>query len=154
MKTKKKTNWFQNFVVMMLMSLPTISMADVEHYTLPENRFKNLPFSEAVRHGNTVYLAGQIGIPPGEAKLVSGGVKAETQQIMKNIGHVLAHFSLTHKDLVRCQVMLADISEWPSFNEVYQTFFSAPYPARSALASSGLAFGARAEVVCEAIIGE
>lgn len=157
MKKKKhvKQNLFYLLGVVMLFNGPNMAMAqvnDVEHYTLPENRPKNLPFSEAVRHGNTVYLAGQIGIPPGEANLVEGGIEPETDQIMKNIGLVLAHFSLTFDNLVRCQVMLADISEWPDFNGVYKTYFSKPYPARSAFASSGLAFGARAEVECVAAI--
>ena len=126
--------------------------ADIEHYTLPENLPKNLPFSEAVRVDNMVYLAGQIGIPPGEANLVTGGIVAEAEQTLKNIGQVLAHFKLGFRDIVKCQVMLTDISEWPAFNAVYKTFFVAPYPARSAFAGSGLAFGARVEVECVAVI--
>lgn len=133
--------------------LPGASFASqFEHYTLPENQSKNLPFSEAVRIGNTVYLSGQIGIPPGESKLVSGGIEPEAKQALKNIELVLNHFSLDFSDVARCQVMLADISEWPRFNSVYKKFFTSPYPARSAFAASGLAFGARVELECIAVI--
>ena len=121
---------------------------EVEYFTLPENKEKNLPFSEAVRVGKTIYLAGQIGIPPGGKSLVEGGIGPEATQIMKNIKLVLKHFDLGLDNLVRCQVMLADISEWPDFNAVYKSFFNIHYPARSAFASTGLAFGARAEVEC------
>lgn len=107
-----------------------------------------LPFSELVRHGDTLYLSGQIGIVPGTLKLVPGGIKDEARQTMQNIKTSLeAHgYGLPH--LVKCTVMLADMAEWPAFNEIYKTFFTAPYPARSALGANGLALGARVEVEC------
>ena len=111
----------------------------------------NLPFSEAVRVDNTYYLSGQIGVKPGTKSLVEGGIKEETRQTLKNIQMTLEASQLSMKNVVKCTVMLADIAEWPSFNEVYVTFFSKPYPARSAFASSGLAFGARVEVECLAV---
>jgi len=124
--------------------------AEVEHYTTAENA--HLPFSEAVRVGQTVYLSGQIGIPPGEKAVVSGGIIPESEQTLKNIGLVLKHFGLTYDNIIKCQVMLADISEWPVFNTVYKKYFKAPYPARSAFAASGLAFKARVELECTAVI--
>ena len=126
----------------------------IEHFTLPENQDKNLPFSEAVRVGNTVYLSGQIGIPPGKSSLVPGGIQAEAHQTMTNIGLILRHFKLYHHDIVECQVMLVDIRDWPKFNQVYKQFFTHPYPARSAFAGSGLALGARVEVDCIAVLPE
>ena len=112
----------------------------------------NLPFSEAVRVDNMLYLSGQIGIAPGTRKLVSGGLKAETRQTMENIKHSLEAQGYTMRDLVKCTVMLADISEWAAFNEVYHTFFSGQYPARSALGVNGLVLGARVEVECIAAV--
>lgn len=124
-----------------------------EHFTTPENLPLGLPFSEAVRVGDTVYLSGQIGIPPGKKELVPGGIGPESEQTLKNIGQVLDHFDLTYGDIVKCQAMLADISEWPAFNTVYKKYFQAPYyPARSAFAASGLAFGARIELECMAVV--
>ena len=108
----------------------------------------NLPFSEGVRVGTVLYLSGQIGIPPGSEKLVGGGIKEEARQTMENIRMSLEANGYTMSDVVKCTVMLADISEWGTFNGVYRSFFSDRYPARSALGANGLAMGARVEVEC------
>jgi 2-iminobutanoate/2-iminopropanoate deaminase len=110
-----------------------------------------VPLSEAVRVGDTLYLSGQIGIQPGTLKLVPGGLKEETVQTLTNIRTTLEAHGFTLRDVIKCTVMLADITEWSGFNEVYKTFFSPPYPARSALGASGLALGARVEVECVAV---
>jgi 2-iminobutanoate/2-iminopropanoate deaminase len=110
-----------------------------------------LPFSEAVRVGNTLYLSGQIGILPRTTTLIAGGIKAESQQTMQNIKATLETHGYQMSDLVKCTVMLADIKEWAAFNEVYKTFFTDHFPARSALGVSGLAYGARVEVECLAV---
>ncbi|WOJ91956.1 Rid family hydrolase [Congregibacter variabilis] len=112
----------------------------------------DLPFSEAVRVGDTVYLSGQLGALPGEMKTVSGGIVPESIQTLTNIRNTLEGQGLTMSDVVKCTVMLADISEWGAFNRVYTQFFSKPYPARSAFAASGLALGARVEVECIAAV--
>ncbi len=111
----------------------------------------NLPFSEAVRVDNTLYLSGTLGNVPGTMKLVPGGIKEETRQTMDNIQAVLKAHGYAMGDLVKCSVMLADMNEWPAFNEIYKTYFTAPYPARSAFAANGLALGARVEVDCIAV---
>jgi 2-iminobutanoate/2-iminopropanoate deaminase len=111
-----------------------------------------LPFSEAVRVGDVLYLSGQVGIKPGTMQLVAGGVREEARQALENIRTSLVANGYTLGDVVKCTVMLADISEWAAFNEVYKTFFSAPYPARSALGANGLALGARVEVECIAAV--
>ncbi|MGH6886233.1 MAG: RidA family protein [Geminicoccales bacterium] len=110
-----------------------------------------LPFSEAVRAGDTLYLSGQVGIKPGTMKLVAGGIREESRQALENIRASLAAHGYAMGDVVKCTVMLADIAEWAAFNEVYRTFFSAPYPARSAFGANGLALGARVEVECIAV---
>lgn len=110
-----------------------------------------LPFSEAVRVNETLYLSGQIGIVPGTLKLVPGGIKEETRQTMENIKTSLEANGYRLSDVVKCTVMLADISEWSTFNDVYKTYFSGRYPARSALGANGLALGARVEVECIAV---
>jgi reactive intermediate/imine deaminase len=107
-----------------------------------------LPFSEAVRVGDLIYLSGQVGIKPGTLQLVPGGIREEARQTLENIKTSLEANGYTLGDVVKCTVMLADITEWATFNEVYKTFFSAPYPARSALGANGLALGARVEVEC------
>ena len=107
-----------------------------------------LPFSEAVRVGDLVFLSGQVGIAPGTMKVVDGGIKEETRQALENIKTTLGAHGYTMNDLVKCTAMLADIAEWSAFNEVYKTFFSDHFPARSAFGASGLALNARVEIEC------
>jgi len=114
----------------------------------------NLPFSEAVRVGNTLYLSGQVGVVPGTMKLTEGGIKEETRQTIENIKTSLAAHGFSLNDIVKCTVMMADISEWSTFNEIYKSFFVAHYPARSAFGANGLALGARVEVECIAVRGK
>ncbi|MEM1403631.1 MAG: Rid family detoxifying hydrolase [Pseudomonadota bacterium] len=112
------------------------------------------PFSEAVRVGDMLYLSGQIGTSPGSSELVDGGIRAEAKQTLENIRAVLVANNLNLDDVAKCTVMLADIGEWPAFNAVYREFFEAPYPARSAFGTVGLALGARVEVECWAVFGD
>jgi reactive intermediate/imine deaminase len=111
----------------------------------------DLPFSEAVRVGDTLYLSGQIGIVPGTLEPVPGGLEKEARQVMENIKTSLEAHGYSLNDLVKCTVMLADIAEWPAFNEVYKSFFEERFPARSAFGVTGLAFGASVEVECIAV---
>ena len=112
----------------------------------------NLPFSEAVRVGKTVFLSGQIGNKPGTLELVPGGISAESKQVMENIKTTLEAHKLSLENVVKCTVMLDNMAEWPAFNAVYATFFKpGRFPARSAFGSSGLALGAKVEVECVAV---
>lgn len=113
----------------------------------------SLPFSEAVRVGDTLYLSGQVGIKPGTLQLVAGGIQEEARQTLENIRASLEANGYAMRDVVKCTVMLADISEWAAFNEVYKAAFTPPYPARSAMGTGGLAMGARVEVECIAAKG-
>lgn len=112
-----------------------------------------VPLAEAVRVSDTLYLSGQIGIQPGTLKLVPGGIKEEAKQTLANIKTTLEAHGYSLRDVVKCTVMLADISKWGEFNEIYKSFFSAPYPARSAFGANGLAVGAQVEVECIAVAG-
>ena len=106
-----------------------------------------LPFSAAVRVGDMLYLSGAIGNRPGTLTLVEGGIAAEARQAMDNIGRVLASCGLGFADVVKCTIMLADMSEWRAFNAVYVGYFEpGRLPARSAFGANGLALGARAEI--------
>ena len=112
-----------------------------------------LPFSEAVRVDGMLYLSGQTGIVPGTMTLVPGGIREETRQAMDNIRATLAANGYSLRDLVKCTVMLADMSKWAEFNDVYRTYFDGRYPARSALGANGLALGAQVEIECIAAAG-
>lgn len=110
-----------------------------------------LPFSEGIAAGDLVFLSGQIGNVPGSLKLAEGSADAEFKQVMDNIVAALKANGLSTRNVVKCTVMLADMVDWPAFNQVYLTYFEPPYPARSAFGTSGLAFGARVEVECIAM---
>lgn len=118
----------------------------VERLNSPAFSALGLPFSEIVRLGDTLYLSGQMGTLPGTLTLAQGGLQAEARQAMQNIQTALeAHgYSLAH--IVKCTVMLADMADWPAFNAIYTSFFTRPYPARSAFGCSGLAMGGRLEI--------
>lgn len=108
-----------------------------------------LPFSEAVRVGDTLYLSGQIGNRPGTLSLAEGGIGGETRQAMDNIRTSLEAHGYRLADVVKCTVFLADMGEWGAFNAVYATYFApGRFPARSALESPHLAYGARVEIEC------
>ena len=78
----------------------------------PDDARLGLPFSAAVRVGDMLHLSGAIGNRPGTLTLVEGGIAAEARQAMDNIGRTLAQCGLTFADVVKCTIMLADMSEW------------------------------------------
>lgn len=111
----------------------------------------DLPFSPAIRAGGFLFLSGQIGNVPGTRTLVAGGIAAETRQAMENIGVVLRAAGSSWEKVVKCTVFLLDINDYAAMNAVYASFFPANPPARSTLAASGLAMGARVEIECLAL---
>ena len=133
--------------LIMLLSA-SLGAAEVSHLNRDAALEAGLPFSEAVRVNDTLYLSGEVGRKPFATEVVPGGIEAEARQIMENISGLLEANGLGLENVVKCTVMLADIKEWPAFNAVYVEYFSAPYPARSAFAASGLALGASVEVEC------
>jgi len=123
---------------------------EVEHYS--ENPDLQLPFSDAVRVGDMLYLSGKIGNIPGTLQLAEGGIAGETRQALENIKASLEKYGSSLDEVVKCTVFLADIAEWGAMNEVYRTYFPVNPPARSALGTSGLALGARLEIECLAAL--
>lgn len=121
---------------------------DIEFKNPDSFKKLGLPFSEAVRVGDLLYLSGQLGNQPGGLGLVEGGVGPETTQTMENIKSVLERNGLSMDRLIKCTVFLADMSEWQAVNKIYKTYFGENPPARSALGASGLALDARVEIEC------
>ena len=122
----------------------------LEYYTTPSET--PLPFSDAVRVGDLLFVSGKLGAPPGQLKLVPGGIQPETRQTMENIRAILARSGATLDDVIRCTVMMADMKEWGAMNQVYAGFFPRHRPARSAFGATGLALGARVEIECIALV--
>ena len=123
-----------------------------QYFPMPSTGKTQLPYSEAVKLGDTLYVSGQIGNLPGTLALVPGGIDPEARRSLENIKEILEHHGSSLEHVVKCTVFLADIKEWPAFNAVYREFFKTNLPARSALAASGLALGARVEVECIAFV--
>lgn len=134
-------------IIGLLASGPTLAGdLEVEHYSSSPDM--QLPFSDAVRVGDMLYLSGKIGNIPGTGQLAEGGIQGETRQAMENIKAALEKYGSSLDEVVKCTVFLADIAEWGAMNEVYKTYFPVNPPARSALGSSGLALGSRVEIEC------
>ncbi|HTQ14663.1 MAG TPA: Rid family hydrolase [Rhizomicrobium sp.] len=126
-----------------------------DYITSRGTRDAKLPFSDAVRAGEVLYLSGALGNQPGTMELVPGGIVAETRQMMTNIARVLEQNGLDFDDVFKCLVMLADMGEWRAFNEVYVPYFKpGRLPARSAFGANGLALGARVEMEAWAWAGK
>jgi 2-iminobutanoate/2-iminopropanoate deaminase len=138
------------FLAFLAVVLPAASCAQQPQFLQVDPQSTN-PFSPAVRVGNMLYLAGQIGTKDG--KVVPGGIGPETRQVMQNIKDVLEKAGSDMEHVVKCTVFLADMKEWPAMNEVYRTFFQpGRFPARSAFGATGLALDARTEIECLAVV--
>ena len=104
------------------------------------------PYSRAVWAGDMLYLSGQLGIDPATGKLVEGGVAAETELLLKGVSAVLAAAGLSMANIVKANVFLTDMNDFAAMNKVYETFFEAPYPARSSIGIASLPAGAHVEI--------
>src|SRR5687768_18432950 len=117
--------------------------SDVEYLT--SENMKALPFSEAVRLGNVLYLSGQMGIDQA-MYLLPGGIAAETRQALENIKNTLEKYGSSLEHVIKVTVMLAEMSEWGQVNKVYLECCSKNLPAHNAFGAGGLALGERVEI--------
>ena len=109
-----------------------------------------LPLSTGVQVGNVIYLSGQIGVLPGTRQLVDTGVTKQTQQTLENIKAILTYAGSSMERVFKCTVFLTNIRDFDDMNRAYITFFPKDPPARSTIAGSGLALGAKVEIECMA----
>src|ERR1039457_6727289 len=129
---------------------PAVAVAQAPQF-INTNPQSTAPFSPAVRIGNMLYLAGQLGTDKG--KVVPGGIGPETKQALTNIKTVLEANGSDMEHVVKCTVFMADMKEWPAMNEVYRTMFTAgKFPARSAFGTTVLALEGRTEIECIAVV--
>jgi 2-iminobutanoate/2-iminopropanoate deaminase len=89
------------------------------------------PYSQAVRAGNMLFVSGQIPLDPKTGELVGGGIAAETTQVLKNLKAIVETAGASLGQVVKTTIFLKDMAQFTQVNEVYATFFSAPYPARA-----------------------
>jgi 2-iminobutanoate/2-iminopropanoate deaminase len=141
-----KKGYFPIIILMILsiVSCETESSETIFHNSHHEKRQKT-PFSDAVETDDLLFLAGQIGRDHDQGILVEGGIQAETKQAIENIKDVLEFHDLQLDNVVKCTVILSDISDFAAFNEVYKQYFIKK-PARTTFAASGLAANAKIEI--------
>jgi 2-iminobutanoate/2-iminopropanoate deaminase len=104
------------------------------------------PYSQAVACGGFLFTAGQVGIDPRTGKLVEGGVKAETRQVMANLSVVLSEAGASFDDVVKSTIFLKDMGDFAAVNEIYGEHFRQSHPARSAIQVAALPLGALVEI--------
>ena len=104
------------------------------------------PFSQAVEVGGFLYLSGQVGQDPATGKVVEGGTVAETERVFQNLSAVLKAAGRSFADVACARVFLTNIGDYAAMNGVYARYFSAPFPARTAIGVAALPLGARVEV--------
>ena len=104
------------------------------------------PYSAYRMAGDFLFASGQIPLNPATNELVNGDISAQTRQVLENIKGILAENGLNFGNVIKTTVFLADISDFAAMNEVYASYFSEPYPARSAVAVRDLPKGTRVEI--------
>jgi 2-iminobutanoate/2-iminopropanoate deaminase len=104
------------------------------------------PYSVAIKQGNMVFTAGQIGLDPLTNEIVPGGVEAETRQVLTNLKHILEAAGSSLDNVLKTTVFLRDMGDFAAMNAVYATFFTKEPPARSTIAVSALPKGAAVEI--------
>jgi 2-iminobutanoate/2-iminopropanoate deaminase len=106
------------------------------------------PYSQAVIEGNLIFVAGQGCTNPATGKLELGDVRSETKRAFENIRAILQAAGSSLDDVVNCNVYLRDINDFAAMNQVYETFFSAPFPARTTIQAGALPGGIAVEIQC------
>ena len=106
------------------------------------------PYSQAVVEGDFIFLAGQGCTNPQTGKLELGDVRSETRRTFENVRAILQAAGSSLDDVMKCNVYLRDIKDFAAMNEVYKTFFSAPFPARTTIQAGALPGGIAVEIEC------
>ena len=104
------------------------------------------PYSQAIRNGNLLFIAGQTSVDPATGKIVPGGPAAEAEQCLKNVRAILQAAGMDMQHVVKATVFLTDMAHFALVNEVYAKAFSAPFPARSCVAVRALPLGCLVEI--------
>jgi reactive intermediate/imine deaminase len=138
-----------------LLLLPCAAVAAQDRQVIhTPQEVAGLPFSSAVRVGNLLFLSGQIGNKPGTREFADTGIAGQTRQALENIKAILVAAGSSLERVAKCTVFLADIKDYQAMNTVYASVFPKDPPARSTIAASGLALGARVEIECLAVAGQ
>jgi 2-iminobutanoate/2-iminopropanoate deaminase len=111
------------------------------------------PYSQAIRMGDLVFTAGQIGLDPASGELAEG-VSAQAERALRNLAAILDAAGTAMERVVKTTIFLTDMNDFATVNEVYAAHFATPYPARSTVAVDALPKGAAVEIEAIALVGE
>ena len=112
------------------------------------------PYSQAIKTGDFVFASGQIPIDPQTGEFVAGGIREQTDRVLKNLAAVLEAAGTGLDQVVKTTVFLADMGEFAAMNEVYGRFFTDVPPARATVAAAGLPRDARVEIEAIALVSK
>ncbi len=104
------------------------------------------PYSQAVQTGNMLFISGQIAIDPDTNELISGDVKAEAVQVMKNLEQILKQAGYGFEHIVKTSIFLRDMAHFGTVNEIYGAYFQSDFPARETVAVLGLPKNVQVEI--------
>jgi len=104
------------------------------------------PYSQAIEANGMLFISGQIPIDPATGKVVDGGIKEQTEQVMKNIGAILEKAGYTYEDVVKSTCLLENMDNFAAMNEVYARFYPSNPPARAAFGVVRLPLGVMVEI--------
>jgi len=127
-----------------------VATTEKRHYVALPPGVGDLPFSNAVAIGNTLYLAGHIGFDPSTRKPADDPVQ-EAHHALDSLRDTLARAGFTMQDVVSLTIFCSELSLFDTFNKVYRTYFHPPFPARAFIGSGPLLFGARFEIQAIAV---
>ena len=109
------------------------------------------PYSQAIEVNGFLYISGQLPVDVNTGKIVEGGIQAQTEQSLKNIGYILEEAGMNYSNVVKTTCLLSDIANFAAMNEVYAKYFTSEYPARAAFAVKDLPMGAMVEIEVVAV---
>lgn len=104
------------------------------------------PYSQAVEANGILFISGQVPIDPATGKLIEGGIKEQTELVMKNIGEILNAAGLSYANVVKSTCLLSDMDNFAAMNEVYSHYYTSEMPARAAYGVVRLPLGALIEI--------
>jgi 2-iminobutanoate/2-iminopropanoate deaminase len=110
------------------------------------------PYSQAVTVNDMIFVSGQIAIDPASGELQPGGIEKQTRMVLSNLKAIIETAGSSVANIIKCTVYLKDLNDYSGMNEVYEDFFSPPYPARVALQVSRLPKDARIEIEAIAVL--
>jgi 2-iminobutanoate/2-iminopropanoate deaminase len=134
---------------LVLVPVLVFAQADRRHLQSKLAADQHLPFSSGVVAGNTLYIAGTIGVEPSAKNTLTAD--EEARRVMDQVKQVAQQAGMTMDDVVSVQVFCTDLSNYDAFNKVYQTYFHGNYPSRAFVGVASLLFGARYEVMATAV---